>query len=101
VSTANPVVHLNLPQEEMINAQRAKAVRLAEEAQQVDVAWRADAADFVAALVKRNKQNPSLHHGCNTIRNMLFEGSTTNKKLVALEPLFNPFCQLMSNSISQ
>ncbi|MCE3215891.1 hypothetical protein HAX54_003997 [Datura stramonium] len=45
VSMANPVAQLNLPQEDMTEAQRAEAGRLVEEAQLADTARKADAAN--------------------------------------------------------
>ncbi|MCD7472828.1 hypothetical protein HAX54_014197 [Datura stramonium] len=54
VSMANLVVPLNLPQEEMIGAQRAEAAHLVEEARLAEVARRADAANLDATLEDRN-----------------------------------------------
>ncbi|MCD7447059.1 hypothetical protein HAX54_022409 [Datura stramonium] len=52
VSMANPVAQVNLPPEEMTEAQRAEAMWQVEEAQLADVARRADAANFIAPLQK-------------------------------------------------
>ncbi|MCD7473203.1 hypothetical protein HAX54_014859, partial [Datura stramonium] len=52
VARENSVEMINLPSEEMIEAQRTEATRLAEEAQLAEVARRAEAMNFIAALGK-------------------------------------------------
>ncbi|MCD7457016.1 hypothetical protein HAX54_033876 [Datura stramonium] len=74
VSMANPMVKIDLPLEEITEAQRAKSMREEVEDQLAEIARRSEAVNFAAALVERNLQNPPRHHGRNTICNVLFEG---------------------------
>ncbi|MCD9641061.1 hypothetical protein HAX54_026878 [Datura stramonium] len=70
----NPMVQIDLPLEEMMEAQRAEATLQTEEAQLAKISRRAEAANFVVTLAERNQQDPPHHQGCNVVCNVLFEG---------------------------
>ncbi|MCD7468289.1 hypothetical protein HAX54_006334, partial [Datura stramonium] len=64
-SMAKPMMQIDLPPEEMMETQRAKAAQQEEEARLDEIARRAEAANFAATLAERNRQNHPCYHGCN------------------------------------
>ncbi|MCD7462479.1 hypothetical protein HAX54_048634, partial [Datura stramonium] len=94
----NAVTQINLPLEEMIEAQRIKDAHLAKEARLAETARRAEATNVFAALVKRNRKTPPHHHERNVVQNMLYEGEFEKEEVDYTGAIVPPPCQLTLNS---